>query len=264
MPIIEEIATHAAQSFVDTAANELKYLCCYKSYVDEFEDKKESLNTRINMVVKDINEARCRNENQTEDDVALWLTKANGLIQENTKEKKKWFSLVTNCFWQYKRGKELEGKTQTIKELIEKSNFPRVARSIGLPGIEFYSSQNFMHLEDRKLKFEQLKEACILKDDKKFIIGLHGLGGTGKTTMAIEVGKEVVESKVFDKAIFSVVSKDPNLKKIRDNIAKQLGLSLLDETMGEAEKAQNIWKRIVEGGENLLVILDDVWEKLTL
>ncbi|XP_028768304.1 probable disease resistance protein At4g27220 [Neltuma alba] len=256
----EDVATHVAESSVDKAMQELKYLCCYKTYVDDFEEEKTSLSARRNTVLKDIEVAKHRNENQVEDEVALWLERANGLIGEDTKGKKKWFGLVTNCLWQYKRGKELEGKTQRIKQLLlEQSNFARVARSTGLPGMEFYSSPNFMTFEDRKSISEKLKEA--LKDDNKFMIGLYGLGGTGKTTMAIEVGKDVADSKLFDKVIFSVVSMDVSLKKIRGNIAKHLDFPL--EGMDESEQAQELWKRIAEGGEKVLIILDDMWEKLT-
>ncbi|XP_054777311.1 probable disease resistance protein At4g27220 [Prosopis cineraria] len=264
MQISEGITTYVAGSLVDKAMNELKYLCCYKSYVDDFEKEKPSLSATRNTVLKDIKDAEDKNKNQIEDDVQLWLDIAKGLIQEETKEKKKWFGLVTNCFWQYKRGKELEGKTQRIRQLIvERNNFTHIACSTESPDIKFYSSQNFMHFENTKLKFKQLKEACRLKDGKKFMIGLYGLGGTGKTTMAIEVGKEVVALKDFDKVIFSVVSKDPNLKKIRENIANQLGLPI-DEKMGESKQAQSLWKRIFEGRENILIILDDMWKELTL
>ncbi|XP_028786567.1 probable disease resistance protein At4g27220 [Neltuma alba] len=262
----EGVATHVAESLVDKAMKELKYLCCYKTYVDDFEEEKTSLSAKRNTVLKNIKEANHRNENQVEDEVELWLGRAKDLIEEDTKGKKKWFDLVTNCFWQYKRGKELQGKTQKIKQLLlEQSNFSRVARSTGLPGIEFYSSPNFMTFEDRKLISEELKEKLkeALKDDNRFMIGLYGLGGTGKTTMAIEVGKDVEESKLFDKVIFSVVSKDANLKNIRDNIAKHLDLSLT-EGMDESGQAQKLWKTIAEGGKKVLIILDDMWEKLTL
>ncbi|XP_028786564.1 probable disease resistance protein At4g27220 [Neltuma alba] len=226
----EGVATHVAESSVDKAMKELKYLCRYKTYVDDFEEEKKSLSARRNTVLKNIEEANHRNENQ------------------------------------YKRGKELEGKTQTIKQLLLKqSDFSRVARSTGLPGIEFYSSPNFMTFEDRKLISEELKEKLkeALKDDNRFTIGLYGLGGTGKTTMAIEVGKDVEKSKLFDKVIFSVVSKDANLKNIRDNIAKHFDPSLT-EGMDELEQAQKLWKTIAEGGKKVLIILDDMWEKLTL
>ncbi|XP_028788259.1 probable disease resistance protein At1g61300 [Neltuma alba] len=256
----EGVATHVAESLVDKPMKELKYLCCYKTYVDDFEEEKTSLSAKRNTVLKNIKEANHRNENQVEDEVELWLGRAKDLIEEDTKGKKKWFGLATNCFWQYKRGKELEGKTQKIKRLMEQSNFARVARSTGLPGIGFYSSPNFITFEDRKLISQKLKEA--LNDDNNFMIGLYGLGGTGKTTMAIEVGKDVAESKLFDKVIFSVVSKDVSLKKIQGNIAKQLDLPLT-EGMDESEQAQELWKRIAEGGEKVLIILDDMWEKLT-
>ncbi|XP_028768305.1 probable disease resistance protein At4g27220 [Neltuma alba] len=257
----EGVATPVAESLVDKAMKELKYLCCYKTYVDDFEEEKTSLSARRNRVLKDIEDAKHRNENKVEDEVELWLDRAKDLIEEDTKGKKKWFGLVTNCFWQYKRGKELEGKTQKIKRLMGQSNFARVARSTGLPGMDFYSCPNFMTFEDRELISQKLKEA--LKDDNRFMIGLYGLGGTGKTTMAIEVGKDVEESKLFDKVIFSVVSKDANLKNIRVNIAKHLDLPLT-EGMEESEQAQKLWKTIAEGGKKVLIILDDMWEKLTL
>ncbi|KAI9103654.1 hypothetical protein K1719_023277 [Acacia pycnantha] len=260
--IVEGVVAHVVASSADKAMQELKYLCCYKSYVDDFEEEKTSLSARRNTVLKDIKEAKDRNENQIESEVELWLHDADALINEDTKEKKKWFGLVPNCFWQYNRGRELEGKKQTIQELVEQSNnFTRVARSTGLPGIEFYSIEHFMQLKDRELKFRELTEA--LKNDNKFVIELYGLGGTGKTTMAKEVGKEVAESKVFDKVIFSVVSKDANLKRIRDNIATHLNLRFKEGT-DESEQAQELWKRIAEGGEKVLLILDDVWKELSL
>ncbi|KAK4254265.1 hypothetical protein QN277_009669 [Acacia crassicarpa] len=263
--IAENIAADAAaavvESLADRAMQELHYLCCYNRYVEDFEYQKEHLKAKRETIRKDIKEAQERNENLIESEVQLWLNRADALINEDTNEKNKWFGLVPNCWWQHNRGKNLEDKKQKIKALIENCNFTCVARSTGHPGIELYSIQNFLQLKDRKLQFEELAEA--LKNDKKFVIGLHGLGGTGKTTMAIEVGKQVAESKAFDKVVFSVVSKDANLKKIQGKIAKQLNLPLKEET-DESERAQELWKRIAGGGEKVLLILDDVWEKLSL
>ncbi|KAI9071362.1 hypothetical protein K1719_046674 [Acacia pycnantha] len=260
--IAADAAAAAAESLADKAMQELHYLCCYKSYVDDFEDQKELLKARRETLRKDIKEAQDRrNKNQIECEVEYWLKRADALINEDTKEKMKWFGLVPNWFWQYNRGKDLENKKQKIKALIEKSNFTLVARSTGLPGIEFYSTENFLQLKDRNLQFEELTEA--LKNDNKFVIGLCGLGGTGKTTMAKVVGKKVAESKVFGKVIFSVVSQGPNLKKIRDDIAKQLNLDFKQGT-DESEQAQELWKRLSGGSEKVLLILDDVWEMLSL
>ncbi|KAI9103652.1 hypothetical protein K1719_023275 [Acacia pycnantha] len=260
--IVEGVVAHVGASSADKAMQELKYLCCYKSYVDDFEKEKTSLSAKRDTVRKDIKEAKDKNEDQTESEVELWLREADALINEDTKGKKKWFGLVPNCFWQYNRGKDLEDKKQRIQKLVQQSNkFTRVARSTGLPGIKFYYTEHFMQLKDRELKFRKLTEA--LKNGNKFVIGLYGLGGTGKTTMAKEVGKEVAESKVFDKVIFSVVSKDANLKRIRDNIATHLNLPFKEGT-DESEQAQELWKRIAEGGEKVLLILDDVWKELSL
>ncbi|KAI9103680.1 hypothetical protein K1719_023303 [Acacia pycnantha] len=259
----EDVAAHCVELLADKAMHELKYLCCYKSCVDEFEEDKKILEERKETIEKDIEEARNRIESLIESDVKRWREEADGLIKEDTKGKEKWFGLVTNCIWQYNRGKKLEEKKRRIQKLLGQSNeFRRVARPTPPLGIKFYSNDNFMQLKDRKLQFEALAEALknALKNDNKFVIGLYGLGGTGKTTLAIEVGVKVAESKVFDKVIFSVVSKDANLKQIRDNIAQQLNLTLKEGAL----QAQELCKGIAEGGEKVLIILDDVWEELSL
>ncbi|KAF7842578.1 putative disease resistance protein [Senna tora] len=89
------------------------------------------------------------------------------------------------------------------------------------------------------------------------------MGGTGKTTLATQVGKEVEESKLFDKVIFVVVSNPPDLKRIRDGIARQLGLPL-EEGKESEEHAKKLWSRISNGEEKILIIQDDVWQELNL
>ncbi|XP_054777339.1 probable disease resistance protein At1g15890 [Prosopis cineraria] len=86
------------------------------------------------------------------------------------------------------------------------------------------------------------------------------MGGTGKTTMAKEVGQQV-ESKPFDKVIFTNVSTPVDEKRIRDDVVKQLGLQLEEEK--KLTHAQQIWTKIANAGR-VLIILDDVWEKLNL
>ncbi|XP_054813411.1 disease resistance protein SUMM2-like [Prosopis cineraria] len=93
------------------------------------------------------------------------------------------------------------------------------------------------------------------------MIGLQGMAGAGKTSMAKEVGCKLKESKLVDKVIFLVVSKPPDLKKIRGELAKGLDLEL--DGVNE-ELSNTIWSRITHMEEKLLIILDDVWENFDL
>ncbi|XP_028754234.1 probable disease resistance protein At4g27220 [Neltuma alba] len=143
--------------------------------------------------------------------------------------------------------------------IAEFKEFPKeVARAAGVPGMEFHS-QEFMPFKSRKEKFEELKKE--LEDENNCMIGLQGLGGTGKSTMAIEVGKQVEKSKLFDKVIFTNVSTPMDEKRIQDDIAKKLELQLEEEM--PMSPAQQIWTRIAHVGK-VLIILDDVWEELDL
>ncbi|KAF7842313.1 putative disease resistance protein [Senna tora] len=254
------IATKVAETCIDKAMKEAGYLCCFKSYVEDYEKEHSRLLATRESLQKDIKEARQRNETEIDDETQQWLKEANDLVNIDTKEKKKWFGFLTNCIWQYKRGKELAGKTLDIPKLMERRKNLRIARSIGAPGMEYHSSQEFIYFESRKAKFEQLKKA--LKNSNNHLVGLQGMGGTGKTTMATQVGKEFEESKLFDKVIFTVVSNPPNEEKIRSDIAKRLVSQ--PEDAKNLKDASSLWSRISNNGEKILIILDDVWQELNL
>ncbi|XP_039687983.1 probable disease resistance protein At1g58602 [Medicago truncatula] len=82
------------------------------------------------------------------------------------------------------------------------------------------------------------------------------MGGTGKTTLAKEVGKELKKSKQFTHVIDTTVSFSPDIKKIQDDIAGSLGLNFFD--CSESDRPKKLWSRLTNG-EKILLILDDVW-----
>ncbi|XP_028790155.1 disease resistance protein SUMM2-like [Neltuma alba] len=162
--------------------------------------------------------------------------------------------------WQYRRGKELAEKTQHIQELLGRCNSNIVAGRANVSDIRHLSPQDYIHFESRELKFQDLLEA--LQDDNSNTIGLQGIGGAGKTSMAKEVGYKLKESKSIDKFIFLIVSKPPDFKKICGELAKGLDLSL--EEVKEEELSSTIFSKITKMDKKLLIILDDVWEKFDL
>ncbi|KAF7842316.1 putative disease resistance protein [Senna tora] len=130
MEIGTGIATKVAERCIDKAMKEAGYLCCFKSYVEDYEKEQSD----------------CQQQ------------EADDLINVDAKAKKIRFGFLTDCIWQYKRGKELARKTLDIPKLMERRNNLRIARSIGAPGMEYHSSPDFIYFESRKAKFEQLKE----------------------------------------------------------------------------------------------------------
>ncbi|KAI9103522.1 hypothetical protein K1719_023145 [Acacia pycnantha] len=200
-----------------------------------------------------IKEAQKRNETQIDPIVEQWVQKANKLIQQETTPKK-WFS-------PYSLAKKWERMAQEIPTMMEKAeNFSHVAHAAERPGMEFYS-QEFMHFKSRNSVFEQLMEE--LKDGNKYRIGLQAMGGSGKTTMAKAVGKELENSEAFDKVIFIEVPNPVDEKKIQDEIEKKLDLKIDDDEKKNLTPAEQIWTRIKNAGK-VLIILDDVWQKFNL
>ncbi|RHN67704.1 putative P-loop containing nucleoside triphosphate hydrolase, leucine-rich repeat domain, L [Medicago truncatula] len=189
----------------------------------------------------------------------FWEKQADGLIQENTETKQRCFlGFCPDCIWRYKRGEDLATKTKVIKDLIEKAEkFENIEITRGLPGVERYSSKDYISFESRKLKRKELLDA--LKDDSNYMVGLHGMGGSGKTTLAKEVGKQLKTLKHFNYVIDTTVSSNLDIKKIQDDIAGSLVLEW--ENKNESDRPKSLWKRLTNG-DKILVILDDVWKNL--
>ncbi|KAL2337479.1 hypothetical protein Fmac_011925 [Flemingia macrophylla] len=90
------------------------------------------------------------------------------------------------------------------------------------------------------------------------MIGLYGIGGSGKTTLAKEVGKKVEELKLFEKVVMTSVSQTLNVRSIQAQMADKLGVHFQEES--DEGRAQRLSQRLKNVAT--LIILDDVWQKL--
>ncbi|KAK8467083.1 hypothetical protein PHAVU_008G246800 [Phaseolus vulgaris] len=141
-------------------------------------------------------------------------------------------------------------------QLNRDSKFEPFSTIIEPPGMKYYSSNNFFMFKSTEASYNKLLE--ILKNKSVSMIGLVGLGGSGKTTLAKEVGKKAEEMKLFHKVVITTVSQPLNIKRIRDDIIDQLSLELKEES--DIGRAHRLSQRLREN--TTLLILDDVWEKL--
>ncbi|XP_028755035.1 disease resistance protein SUMM2 [Neltuma alba] len=249
-----ELVKNETQSLVNLVKNEAQYICCFNSYVQEYEQAKGRLKAKLEDVSIKINQARGVSLVTS---VALqWTRDAEELINVDTKKEKCFNDLCLNCWPQYQKGRDLAKRTLDIDRLLKICNFDIVVGLTDLPGIKYHCLPNFTHFESRKSIFKELQKA--LEDEGNNMIGLEGLGGTGKTSMATEVGAEL-EGSTFGKVIFLVVSKLPDFKHLRGEIAGRLDLKSED-----GEYHEKILTKIKALKEKLLIVLDDVWVEFDL
>ncbi|KAK4253899.1 hypothetical protein QN277_010517 [Acacia crassicarpa] len=218
-----DLAKDEVQSFVNQVKNEAQFLCCFNSYVENFEQKKNILVAKHKDVKRKFQKGKGVYSFKFE--AQQWESEADDIIHIDTKIKKKlFFGWCPNCWWKYRRGKELSEKTRHIEKLLERCNSDIVAGPANVLDIKHLCSQGFIRFESRESNFQDLLKA--LQDENCNMVGLKGMGGSGKTSMAKTVGHTLKESKLIDEFIFLVVSQPPDFKRIRGELAKRLDLNL--------------------------------------
>ncbi|CAN7020357.1 unnamed protein product, partial [Brassica rapa subsp. trilocularis] len=97
--------------------------------------------------------------------------------------------------------------------------------------------------------------------DKVGVVGLHGMGGVGKTTLLTQINNKFSKTgEGFDIVIWVEVSRNASVRKIQESIAKKLGLVGKEwDEKNDKERALDIHD--VLWGKNFVLLLDDIWEK---
>ncbi|XP_052884803.1 disease resistance protein At4g27190-like [Gossypium arboreum] len=185
-----------------------------------------------------------------------------GTLEEEIELNKRCLKWCPNWIWRYQLSKKAMKKTQDIAELLEK--FGRLGPvgyrdPTALPTIDFLCSKEFVFSKSSETAFYQIIEA--LKDENINMIGLWGMGGVGKTTLAREVGSQAQKLNLFDKAVITTVSQKPNFEKIKDEIAEYIGFDMKNEQGRISEK--ELWLRLKKE-PRILIILDNIWESIDL
>ncbi|XP_068487193.1 disease resistance protein SUMM2-like [Phaseolus vulgaris] len=252
------IATKIVEYAVSPILDHAKYLCCFHNFALNLSNDKEQLELTRDSVKKKISEATNRIE-KVEPPVEKWLKDVEKVLHEVRLLEERILNvnksyLRRKC--QYSLAKEIERKTTKMIQLNRDSKFEPFSTIIELPGMKYYSSNGFFMFKSTEASYNKLLE--ILKNKSVSMIGLVGLGGSGKTTLAKEVGKKAEEMKLFHKVVITTVSQPLDIKRIRNEIILQLGLDLKEEL--DIGRAQRLSQRLRK--DTTLLILDDVWEKL--
>ncbi|PSS24003.1 Disease resistance protein [Actinidia chinensis var. chinensis] len=180
-------------------------------------------------------------------EVEDWLTKVN----EATAEAER----ILDCKAKVQNGcLNLKSVYSLSRKAMETAQVLVRLRDVGIEfkAANFTQSADFEEVESRISTMDEIIEA--LKDDEINLIGICGMAGVGKTTLAKEVAERALTEHLFDEVETVVVCQ--NLTKLQSRIAKMLGLKL--DVENPRKRACWIPSTILQ---KVLVILDDVWEE---
>lgn len=261
---VSGFASSVTRDLVCGAVKELRYPCCFNNLVEDLQNENDRFVETRNSVQERIDDAK-KQTKKTAGLVQKWLKEANNdidkageLIKEARTNKSCCFGCCPDWIWRYQLGRQLSERKRKIKICnTEGGSYVQIERLSSLPGLGYFTSEKCLKFDSRQHAYDQLEEA--LKNDNVNMIGLYGMGGCGKTTLAIDIGDKSKKEGLFDEVIFVVVSSTVEVQKIQEDIANSLECELKEKT--ELQRAQRLHKRLMQE-EKILLILDNVWEPL--
>ncbi|KAF7847840.1 hypothetical protein BT93_L2524 [Corymbia citriodora subsp. variegata] len=271
--IVLSVPSKVAECIVAPVRHGCGYVISYNSYVRQLNDEVEKLGEKRGWVQRSIDEAR-NNMNPIEADLERWVkvaetvaNKARNMLEHDRRAKKTCF-----CGWLpnpkavYCLGREARRTIEDIRELVAQGQFENPPPGLVGGALDLNPSAgdgDDTITDSRASIFQGIMEA--LDDEKLKVIGVYGLGGVGKTTLLKEVEKKLrKEGRPFHTIVKARVSHPPDLKEIQDHIAYAFNLNLEDKPSLEGRGDCLFQKIQSDPTKKVLIILDDLWEKLDL
>ncbi|PHT52170.1 hypothetical protein CQW23_06632 [Capsicum baccatum] len=100
-----------------------------------------------------------------------------------------------------------------------------------------------------------------LQDENVSSIGIYGMGGVGKTTLAKHIHNRLVNDHRYQ-VRWLTVSQGFSIKGLQDELAKFVNLDLSNEEDEHRRSAK--LNRAFQKTNKMVIILDDVWDRLSL
>ncbi|GKV02424.1 hypothetical protein SLEP1_g14861 [Rubroshorea leprosula] len=272
VPVVQNVLVTVVGNWIDRGLERNPIILVFKmkSNVDKLKEQVAELREDIDHVERETQAVERRGEH-TVPKLKTWLNEAGKFIEaantieddEEKAKKKCFFGMCLNPLSRYRLSKKAVEDSQKIARHVQKvpgsnlqTSYPPIPQRVVAAPVK-----GFQEFESRMDVLNEIMKA--LESPNINIIGVHGMPGVGKTTLLKEVKRKAEQDKLFDPVVMvSVTKKDPDYRKIQEDIAYDLGLELPvgigHRSVADRLRAKFLTKRKV------LVILDDIWDKLDL
>ncbi|XVF18906.1 hypothetical protein REPUB_Repub11eG0063900 [Reevesia pubescens] len=215
--------------------------------------------------VKEDNESRKTAELQPrkklKKEVEIWfqnVERINGEILNDLETEVRRSNLLSRGFL----GANVPKRIQEVDELLQQGkNYDRLV--IDEPQwIGQVLSTTILYGEVAKNLMNEIWEYLIADGVSK--IGVWGMGGVGKTTIMKLINNQLLkQTEGFNTVIWTTVSKETNIAKLQNDIARALHVSPFEDDDDETRRA-GILKELLALKGKYVLILDDVWDNFSL
>lgn len=239
---------------------QIGYLVHYNKNVDVLKNEVAKLGRRRAGIKRRADEALRRGET-IDSAVEEWFKKVDD-IESDVKKLDETVEGNNYSFFNGKRrklSKEAVEKFGVVCQLQREGNFSSISRLGPPPSIDQTPVPYFKAFGSTRSAKKRIMAA--LDSDELNIIGVYGMGGVGKTMLMREVAVQAKREQTFDEVIMVTVSQHLDLKKLQKHVAEKLGLRLKGEFYDT--RALRLAARLKQE-KKILIIIDDVWEKLEL
>ncbi|XP_070660639.1 disease resistance protein At4g27190-like [Malus domestica] len=264
-----EILTAIIPTIIDytirPVARQVGYIIFYKSNLEDLKSKLENFDSVKQRMKHEVDEVGRKVDQKVEADVQKWQSdaekttlEAKALLHDEGRAKTKCLILCPNLISYHQRSRKSTKLMEKIEEHVnKKKEYASISYNAAVEDISAIASDEYMAFESRISMVKDIITELKKPDINR--IGVYGLGGVGKTTLAKEVYREALEEKLFDDVVIILNVKEKNdNEKFQKEIAKKLRMDV-DESEDVGTRANLLRARIKDG--KTLVILDDVLER---
>ncbi|TXG65884.1 hypothetical protein EZV62_007159 [Acer yangbiense] len=265
------VAAKVAEYLVAPIARPFGYLWNHKSNFENLKNEVKKLEGRRDYVRHSVEDAR-RNGEEIEKHVESWLDNVKNTIDEvselingddhHLKQQAdmkcfKGFSCTNlkKLYQHSQKAARLKAGVAGVRE--EAGKFEKVSYRTIPEETWIESSNNYKAFEARKYILKNIIDALSNPDIDR--VGIYGMGGIGKTTLAKEFVRQSKQDELFGEIAFVQVSQTLDIKKIQEEIANKLSLEFCEKT--DSGRARRLCDRLKKE-EKILLVLDKIWGSL--